>query len=420
MAIRTDITFNWEINPRQITVDAPSTEFTMQDILDTLRHNEALPSNIDNPSIVVGSGKVVLDDLGNAVGLTVQLVNATIGFETRSGPAWIECNLSGGNLSGLEANGTTVTTQVTHNNPFVNINKTSSVSATISESQISDRLDYDGILHYDENNVNGVGQSHPVGTSANPVNNISDGGVIAQLYSLHDVTTYSDVNLDRDSSRFNVSSKFNDTVFYPHGFKMTNCTIDHMIIDGDFNDSAIHLHNCEITNALNIHGKLKDSSISGRVSISANQSLDIIDCESGVAGQGSPIFDMQLNEDTMLSVRNFSGGGTLENCDTPSCTATLEFAQGKPHLEPSCTDGYVSVRGTATLDDRSNGTIVDITSLIDPAEQRRIFEDVALPITSEEVAGETHLTIWTDDTLTDPIRVINIGTSEIPKRINVP
>ena len=49
-----------------------------------------------------------------------------------------------------------------------------------------------------------------------------------------------------------------------------------------------------------------------------------------------------------------------------------------------------------------------------------MLEDISYPITSADVGGETHLTIWTDDTLTTPVRVINIGTSEIPKRIIVP
>jgi len=129
---------------------------------------------------------------------------------------------------------------------------------------------------------------------------------------------------------------------------------------------------------------------------------------------------MKLGENTTLSLRSFSGGGTIENCDTPGCVATLEFSQGKPHIEPSCTNGYISIRGIGTLDNRSAGTTIDISAFIDGAEQRRIFEDVALPITSAEVLGETHLTIWTDDTLVTPVRVINIGTVDTPKRILVP
>lgn len=400
MAVRNDVTLNWESSPREVTIDAPSTEISMQDLLDTLRHNEALDSNIDNPSIVEGSGKVVLDDQGNAVGLTVQLINATVGFETRPGPEWIECSLAGGNLSGLEADKVTVTTKVTHNNAFVNINKTSSVSATISESNVSNSLDYGGTLYYDENNVSGTGQSHPIGTLSNPVNNIEDGVVIATLYSLNDVVTYSDVNIDRDLSRFNVSSAFNDTTFYPHGFKMMNCSLNHMMIDGDFNDSFIHLHNCTIINALNIYGKIKDCFLAGNILISANQDLTVTDSESGIAGQGSSTIDMKANEDTTLSLRNYSGGVTLENCDTPACVTTLELNQGKPHLEPSCTDGYISVRGVAALDDRSNGSTIDVSALWDPTTMGSILDDI-LSLTGHNITrvGDV-ITIYEKDEIT--------------------
>ena len=257
MAIRNDITFNWESSPRQITVDAPSIEFTMQDILDTLRHNEALDTNIDNPSIVIGSGKVVLDDQGNAVGLTVQLINATIGFEVRSGPTWIECNLLGGNLSGLEADESTVTTIVTHNNPYVNINKTSSVSATIST----------------------------VNTGS---------GVTPQ---------------------------------------------------------------------------------------------DIIDITDAV-------WDETLSE-------HLTAGSTGEGLDTASTGSSLTPTEVADAVWDALGDNYLT---TGTLG----------------AAIRRMLEDVSYPLTSAEVVNETHLTIFTDASLTTPVRVINIGTSDIPKRVIVP
>ena len=41
MAIRNDVTVDWSVYPRIITVLAPSTEITMQDMLDTLRELES-------------------------------------------------------------------------------------------------------------------------------------------------------------------------------------------------------------------------------------------------------------------------------------------------------------------------------------------------------------------------------------------
>jgi len=83
MAIRNDITIRWDLSPRLIIIDASSNEIVMQDLIDTLRTLEALPSGIDEPFIMNASGK---EDLGGgtSVGLTVELQNAQIYFEERS------------------------------------------------------------------------------------------------------------------------------------------------------------------------------------------------------------------------------------------------------------------------------------------------------------------------------------------------
>lgn len=379
MAVRNDVTINWEVSPREATVDAPSVEITMQDLYDTLRYMEAQASNIDNKSIVIGSGKVVLDGEGNAVGLTVQLINATVGFEARSGPTWIECNLTGGNLSGLEDDKETVTTIVTHNNPYVNINKTSSVSATISESTISNNLDYGGVLHYDENSIFS-GQDHPIGTSAQPVNNIADGIIIAAKYGLSEVHTSSNLTLDRDVLNLTIVGKVPKRVFNSNGFKADYCKFSDILLVGDFNDSLIVADNCGMQIVLNIYGALNNCYYFGRILIAANQNLNTDNCQSGIPGLDSPEIDMNPGVDTTLSSRMYSGGLTIANCDTPGCIATLSFADGgKPHLEPSCTAGLLSVRGIGFLDDRSNGTVVEKSAWLQNSSIADAVWDKTLP-----------------------------------------
>jgi hypothetical protein len=107
MAIRTDFTIDWDVSPRVILIDAPSTEVSMQDLLDTLRTEECKASNMDNPPIVSAAGKEELGG-GVQVGLTVTLLNAVLGFEARGGPTWVQCNASGGNLVSVDVNGTPI------------------------------------------------------------------------------------------------------------------------------------------------------------------------------------------------------------------------------------------------------------------------------------------------------------------------
>ena len=85
MAVRDDITIRWDLSPRLIIIDASSSELSMQDTIDTLRTLEALPSGIDEPTLLASSGKESLG-AGVTVGLTVELQNAQVYFEQRS---WI-------------------------------------------------------------------------------------------------------------------------------------------------------------------------------------------------------------------------------------------------------------------------------------------------------------------------------------------
>jgi len=85
MTVRSDITVDFARSPRIITVAAPSTELTIQDLVDTLRNIEADIQNIDNDMLIKASGK---EDLGGGVtvGITAELQNAKVAFEGRFAP----------------------------------------------------------------------------------------------------------------------------------------------------------------------------------------------------------------------------------------------------------------------------------------------------------------------------------------------
>ena len=128
MSIRYDVTVDWSISPRIIEIDAPSTSITIQDLVDTLRYLEALLDNMDNPYLLDATGK---DDLGGGllVGITAKLRNAKLKFQDRSGPNYIQCEVSGGNLVAVDANG--VSMDPIQVSAYTQVIKTSSVSAAL-------------------------------------------------------------------------------------------------------------------------------------------------------------------------------------------------------------------------------------------------------------------------------------------------
>lgn len=97
MTIRTDISVDWESSPRIITIAEPSTEITLQDLVDTCRYLESQLDAMDDPALMVASGKESLGG-GVSVAITANLQNALLAFEARPGPSFTICNVRGGNL----------------------------------------------------------------------------------------------------------------------------------------------------------------------------------------------------------------------------------------------------------------------------------------------------------------------------------
>lgn len=104
MTIRTDIVVDWEASPRVITIEEPSTEITLQDLVDTCRYLEQDPDAMDDPSLISASGKEQLGG-GVSVAITANLQNTVLAFEARPGPAFTICNVRGGNLVATDDNG---------------------------------------------------------------------------------------------------------------------------------------------------------------------------------------------------------------------------------------------------------------------------------------------------------------------------
>jgi hypothetical protein len=86
MTTRTDVRVDFLESPRIIQVDSPSTEMTMQDLVDTTRKLEDTFSGMAHEKLINATGK---DALGGGVltGINATLQNAQLAFEARNTPA---------------------------------------------------------------------------------------------------------------------------------------------------------------------------------------------------------------------------------------------------------------------------------------------------------------------------------------------
>ena len=130
MTVRTDISVDWSLSPRIVTILSPSVEITIQDLHDSLTTLEARWDGIDEPRIISSGGKEFLD-ASTLVGITSTLQNAKLAFEARPGPAFVQCSISGGNLVAVDDSPSPVPIDPVQTTAFTQVVRTSSASATL-------------------------------------------------------------------------------------------------------------------------------------------------------------------------------------------------------------------------------------------------------------------------------------------------
>lgn len=412
MSVANPVVGSWDGENRRIYLLQGIEAFNwIDDIYIEYRQERRLTENFRKwNAFLIASGNVPKGG-GKA---TPRLVTLLEGVKVIAWDENIEITITGEAITDDADNDATLFDNSTRTNALI-LNYQPPAAEVIVVDVIQQTLDYGGILNYDENSIN-VGQSHPIGTRGFPVNNVTDGLAIAIKYSLSTVNTFSDVQLDQDVGGYNINSEFHNLTFFTNGFKVHQSSLINMIIDGDFNDSNIYMENCVIERALNIYGRIKDCYLGGdgmanKILISANQKLSVVDSESDISGNDSPKIDMNAGNDTELSVRAMSGGLTVENCDTINCISSIAFISGKLHLLATNTDGIMSIRGNALMDDQSNGTAVDVNALIQPQDIIDILKLTGNKVTK---SGDV-ITIYEDDgtTVWKQFNLANDGRVEV-------
>ena len=177
MAINSSLSINYNTSPRLVNVASPEVELTCQDLYDTLQYLQAGLGGMDEPPIVLASGKEELGG-GVRVGLTVTLLDALVQFDARTEPT--TCKVDGGNLVSFDT-----ATEEYLNSPhayssFVMPIYTSSSSATQADTESLQYSSYQNAVWLDVNSSQS-GTNYPSGTRENPVNNFGDAIDICSL-----------------------------------------------------------------------------------------------------------------------------------------------------------------------------------------------------------------------------------------------
>lgn len=358
MAVRNDVTIDWRVSPRIIEVASPSTEITVQDLVDTLRDAEDDLENMSYDQIISAAGKEELGG-GVLVGITATLLNALLQFEARPGPTYTQCTVSGGNLVAVDDVGVTQTTPI---NPtaFTQVVVTASSSATLQEQSAIQYSSYGGGVWLDTSTAY-TGTEFPKGTPQEPVNNIDDALTIAQDNGFITIFLLSDYN-------FSGSQNLTGLNFVGEGRERTEITIGTGVTISDVGFSNLRvasgildgestIRDCEINNLDYVSGVIERCILEGTITLGNNAIAHILDSWSGVAGTGTPTIDMG-GSGQALTLRNYNGGIKLTN-KSGSESVSIDMASGQVKFGADVTNGTIVCRGVGEItEDLSSGATI--------------------------------------------------------------
>jgi hypothetical protein len=141
------ISIDWEASPRIVTVLAPAVSITIQDLVNQIRDAEDEMAELEYDHLLDASGKDTLST-GIVSGITAKLLNGKLAFEARTGPSFVQCTVSGGNVVAVDGAGnpmmaieTTAYTQVVVLNQVGGVIATSSGDVDAISAGVWNRLD---------------------------------------------------------------------------------------------------------------------------------------------------------------------------------------------------------------------------------------------------------------------------------------
>jgi len=387
-----------------MTVDAPDTEITIQELHNLCVDYEDELVNLATDRIVSSAGKEPLGG-GVSVGITLTLINDwQLAFEARSGPTYIQCQVSGGNLVADNVNGAIYPTA------FTQVLITASSSATTSDLEAIQYGSYSNGVWIDVAGTSGT--SYPIGTPETPVNNLDDAHTIAEEKGFTNFYFTSDYTFDNtvsllDGYKFHGQSPQITTFTFESGCVLVECEFFDAELTGD-ETGIVGFHNCLIYNLgsvglvpSSVDVIAKNCFFKGTVSLPSNYSgvMTAVDCWALPNGGGDPpVIDMG-NSTASVQARNWSGLLTFEN-STNATDIRVFLASGGVILDSSVTAGDFLISGNGTLTDNSTS----VTELhIDGLVNKELITQSTWDRVYLDVDNGTSGTVFPQGTLESPV-----------------
>ena len=257
----------------------------------------------------------------------------------------------------------------------VNVNQVSVRSANSAGLVSNAAIEYSsyggGVLVNASSSYNGT--TFPIGTVQQPVNNIPDAVLIAQVRGFKKIFIQDSITLDTgdnvDDYILVGDSPNHTTITCNPGASTVNTQFMDCTLKGTL-DGGSTVRNSIIETLNFVDGIIRECMLNPyTITLSGANTAHFIDCQSGVPGFDTPVIDMN-GTGTDLSIRNYSGGIKLIN-KTGSDNVSIDLDPGTAIIDSTCTDttaDSILIRGTGLVTNNApTAGIVNTVGLISRA-----------------------------------------------------
>ncbi len=199
------------------------------------------------------------------------------------------------------------------------------------------------------------------GTAGSPFNNIGDAIDFAEANSIKQLVVFAEITLDRNLKNFTIIG-VGAPVINTNGQDLKNSEFSHCVMRGTYVDRII-VQESVLDDGFALNGFFEKCALNGDLTCVDSSNVLLANCFSNIPGLGRPTVSMNGIGSSALSIRSYSGGLTIKDCNNVADAVTIEMSQGKLTLDSTCTAGVISIRGISQFTDNSSIT-PDVSGLI--------------------------------------------------------
>ena len=215
--------------------------------------------------------------------------------------------------------------------------------------------------------VNGQsGTLFPIGTGAQPSNNLTDAISIATTRGIRIFELQGSLVLDQDVEGYHIigSGSHNLISLDANGFSLNNTVVDNITFFGTMT-GEVQVINSKLGNLYGACGFFMECGMSVMVHVGAGCDALFVDCFSEVPGGSTPVLHCETG--STIQLRRYAGGIELGHFDATN-VGTIDASQCHLILSDTCTGGQLVLRGLGNLtrNDLTAVNLIDTGWISDP------------------------------------------------------